>query len=49
MSGKIRKCTDSAPVGGRPRDFPVRDIDFAMIIAYQKIRPVGRWKLPHWP
>jgi hypothetical protein len=41
-SGKTRRCTDSAPVGGRPIFFPVRDsIDLFMGFLYQKVKPRG--------
>jgi hypothetical protein len=38
-SGSTRRCTDSAPVGGRPRPrfFLVRDIASLIIFMYQEI------------
>ena len=42
-SGNTRRCTDSAPVDGLPRDFRVRVIDLPMNIMYQKSKPGGSW------
>jgi hypothetical protein len=40
-SGRIRRCTDSAPVDGLPRVFLVRDIDLVINFMYQKSKPEG--------
>jgi hypothetical protein len=42
-SGRMRRCIDRAPVGGRPRDFRVRVIDLLMSIVYQKIERFRRF------
>jgi hypothetical protein len=44
--GKTRKWTDSAPVGGLPRVFLVRDIDLVINFMYQKSKPGERVQSP---